>query len=92
MSAPAHIARENGKKGGRPKGSFTKPRLADHMTSEQVEEIIKTAQERAKEGDARLIVFILEQIFGKAPQSIDHTTLGKELPTPILNNVQQEDN
>ena len=35
-------------------------------------------------GDMRLATWMGNQLFGQAPQSIDHTTLGKELPTPIM--------
>lgn len=42
-------------------------------------------------GDIRLALWMGDQLFGKAPQSIDHTTKGKELPTPILNALPSDD-
>lgn len=61
---------------GRPKGSTTKPRISDHISDEDVRELITTAKEKAKDGDVRMLTFILEQIFGKAPQSIDANVSG----------------
>ena len=56
---------------GRKKGSKTLLRLRDHITKKDVEELIAKAKEKAREGDTKLLVFMLEQIFGKAPQSIE---------------------
>lgn len=85
MSAPPEIARANGKKGGRPFGSFTKPRLADHFTEKDIKKLIDTIKNKADEGDITMLRFVAEQLYGKAPQTIDHTQGGgKELPTPIL--------
>jgi hypothetical protein len=64
---------------GRPKGSFTKPRLKDYISESEVKELIEKAKEQAKGGDTKLLTFILEQIFGKAPQAIDLTSDGKAL-------------
>jgi hypothetical protein len=64
---------------GRPKGSITKPRLKDYISESEVKELIEKAKEQAKGGDTKLLTFILEQIFGKAPQAIDLTSDGKSL-------------
>ena len=66
-------------KGGRPKGSFTKPQLRDYIDENEVASIIKEAKKKAKEGDTGMLKFVLEQIFGKAPQSMDLTTDGKAI-------------
>lgn len=66
-------------KGGRPKGSFTKPRLRDYLTEKDIKEIIAVAKKKAREGDVTMLKFILEQIYGKAPQSIDLNPDGKPL-------------
>lgn len=58
-------------KPGRPKGSTTKPQLRDHFTPEEVTDLVRTAKKKAKTGDTKLLVFLLEQIYGKAPQSIE---------------------
>lgn len=64
---------------GRPKGSTTKPQLRDFIDKEEVQKIINEAKKKAKQGDTNMLKFILEQIFGKAPQNLDLTTDGKEL-------------
>lgn len=61
---------------GRPKGSTSKPKLSDYITEEEVQEIIIAAKDKAKGGDTRMLTFILEQIFGKAPQSIEANHTG----------------
>ena len=66
-------------KGGRPKGSTTKPQLRDNISDTELADIIKTAITKAKEGDTNMLKFILEQIYGKAPQSIDLNPDGKPL-------------
>ena len=69
MSAPAHIARENGKKGGRPKGSTTRPILRDYYTDKELKEFIDNLKESAKT-DVVMKKFVAEQIFGKALQPL----------------------
>lgn len=63
-------SRENGKKGGRPKGSGDKPHIRDYWTPEQVEEFYLGLFERAKTND-RLAVFCAEQLSGKATQTVE---------------------
>jgi hypothetical protein len=41
-------------------------------------------------GDMRIAVWMGDQLFGKAPQSIDHTTLGEKLPTPIMGGISKQ--
>lgn len=87
MAGTPEIARENGKKGGRPIGIRRK--IQEDFTEEDIKDIVKFAKKKAGDGDTTLIKFILEQIYGKAPQTIDHTQGGgKELPTPILQLTQ----
>lgn len=71
MAAPAHIARENGKKGGRPKGSITRPQLRDALTQEQIDALVVKAHGMASLGDTTMLKFILEQVYGKAPQQLE---------------------
>jgi hypothetical protein len=74
MAAPAHIARENGKKGGRPKGTTTVPQFRSYVCEADrkkfVEFVLSTYM-----GDMRLAVWLGDQLFGKAPQPLsnDHT-------------------
>lgn len=76
-------SKENGKKGGRPVGSFTKPRIYEFITPMEFKKIMDKAKILALEGDKDMIKFVGEQYMGKAAQSIDHTTNGKDLPTPL---------
>lgn len=69
MSAPAHIARENGKKGGRPKGSTSRPVLRDFFTKKEIKDFVEDLKEKAKT-DMYIKKFLAEQIFGKALQPI----------------------
>ena len=61
---------------GRPKGAGAKPKLSDYLEADELQSIIETAKTKAREGDTRMLTFILEQIFGKAPQSIDANVQG----------------
>lgn len=70
MAAPAHIARENGKKGGRPKGSFTRPQIRDFFTEEEIKAFVESAKIEAQK-DPTMRKFLLEQIFGKAAQQME---------------------
>lgn len=55
---------------GRPVGSTTLPKLRDQLTDAQVNTLVKTAVEKAEAGDSILLKFMLEQIYGKAPQPL----------------------
>lgn len=60
----------NGKKGGRPKGSVTRPQIRDFISEEEVKVLVADAKLKA-ETDPTLLKFLLEQIFGKAPQAME---------------------
>jgi hypothetical protein len=70
MAASAEIARANGKKGGRPKGSTTRPQLRDYYNAKELAEFVEDLKKTAKH-DPIIKKFVAEQIFGKAPQSLD---------------------
>jgi len=81
---------------GRPKGSGHKPKLSDNLTQEEKDEIVAKLLVKAREGDAKILQFLAEQIFGKAPASMDITSKGNEL-APVLvkfleNGKSTEDN
>lgn len=42
-------------------------------------------------GDMGLAKWVGDHLFAKPVQSIDHTTNGKDLPTPILSDVSGDD-
>lgn len=75
---------------GRPKGSTSKPQFRDYFTEQERIDMVEMVKTHMVD-DLKLLQFAVEQNFGKAPQSIDHTTLGKELPTPILNALPSDD-
>lgn len=56
-------------RGGRPKGSTTRPQLRDFYSDKELEEFIKDLKKKAKT-DTNIQKFVAEQIFGKAVQPI----------------------
>jgi NTP pyrophosphatase (non-canonical NTP hydrolase) len=66
----AETSRENGKKGGRPLGSTTKPQLKDYFTAEEIKELAEDLKKEAK-NDNNMKRFLAEHIFGKAPQNLN---------------------
>jgi len=73
MATPEQC-REVGKLGGRPKGSTTRPKIADYFTKEQIDNLVAKSYEAATDNnDYGMQRFLLEQIYGKARQSIEHT-------------------
>lgn len=78
MSAPAHIARENGKKGGRPKGSKASHTLEAEaakaelvrMYIENIKPINQALIDKALTGDIQAIKELHDRVYGKAPQAI----------------------
>lgn len=70
-------------KGGRPKGSITKPRLSDHLSQEEIMAIVNKAKEMALAGNESMIKLITEQYYGKAAQAVDVTTDGEKIQTVV---------
>lgn|SRR3990167_3127925 len=71
---------------GRKKGSTSsvRPKIVDFVTKKEVRELVRVAKTQAKEGKPDLLKFLLEQIFGRAPQGIDLTSGGEKIePVPI---------
>jgi hypothetical protein len=56
---------------GRPKGSYSKPQIRDYIGNPDIKALTEKAVEMAKAGDPTMLKFVLEQIYGKAPQSVD---------------------
>jgi hypothetical protein len=67
---------------GRPKGSGIKP-FRDYVSDKDKADFVEFIL-GAYMSDMRLAQWFGNQLFGQAPQSIDHTTMGEKLPTPIL--------
>jgi len=55
----------------RPVGSTTRPQIRDFLKPVDIIDITKEGFKKAMEGDTVMMKFYLEQIYGKAPQSID---------------------
>ena len=55
---------------GRPEGTTKKPKISDYITEAEVKSLVATAKKQARI-KPELLKFLLEQIFGKAPQSLD---------------------
>lgn len=70
MAGKASI--ENGKKGGRPKGSTTRPQIRNYFSEEDVENIVEMLKTHMVD-DMQLLKFVSEQIFGKATQNVEMT-------------------
>ena len=76
---------------GRPKGTPNLPRFSDYVTDEERRKFAEFMLETYM-GDMRLAVWFGDHAFAKPVEYIDHTTKGKELPTPILASVKEHDN
>lgn len=78
MAAPAHIARENGKKGGRPKGILGKSTLEaiaakEKLVAMYMENIVPITEAliaKAKEGDVAAIKELHDRVYGRPLQAI----------------------
>lgn len=89
------------KRGGYRPGAGRKPGLASILAektrayiAEQIDKEIKpiTAAliKKAKMGDVFAFKELMDRAHGRPSQSIDHTTLGKKLPTPILGGATED--
>ncbi len=67
----------------RPVGSKTKPQIRNYIGKKDIEMLVEKSLKKAKEGDAIMLKFLSEQVFGRASQSMDVTSGGKELQ-PLL--------
>jgi len=74
----------------RPFGSKTRPQIRQFMYDDDIRDIMAVAIKEAKKGNAIMAKFLLEQIFGKAPQSMDLTSKGESI-IPLLNYVKEPD-
>ena len=82
MSAPAHIARANGMKGGRPKGAkgwktIEKEQFASHYEEEMKKKWAQIVdvhtQEATNPENTAERKLAIEQIRGKAKEQVEHT-------------------
>ncbi len=74
---------------GRPKGSTNKPRIGDFLRPGEMTRLAEKALDMANAGDPMLLKFVLDHIFGRAPQSMDITS--GDQPIPLLNALRNND-
>ena len=55
----------------RPLGSTTRPQIKDFIGKEDIIKLTEKAMSKAKAGDVVMLKFLLEQVYGKAPQSLE---------------------
>lgn len=75
MDQRALTSIENGKKGGRPKGSTNKLKAIDFFTVEEREALVEKVKAMvlmADQPDKDIAKFLWEQIFGKATQPTEN--------------------
>ena len=55
---------------GRKPGVTNRPQLRDMPTQDQIDALVEKGIEKADAGDSLMLKFMLEQVFGKAPQPL----------------------
>lgn len=75
---------------GRPKGSVTKPQFRDYFTEKERVELIDMIKTHMVD-DMRLLQFAAEQIFGKAPQTLE-TPDGQKVAVAGFNIILDDNN
>lgn len=69
---------------GRKPGSVTKLKIRDYVSQDQVDELVELLIKKVKEGDPVLMKFLVEQLFGKAAQSLDLTSGEEKLGVMLV--------
>jgi hypothetical protein len=54
---------------GRPKGSTTRPQIRDYFSEAEIAQLVADLKGRSKT-DGTILKFLVEQVFGKAPQPL----------------------
>ena len=73
---------------GRPKGSVTRPQFRDYFSEKERVELIEMIKTHMVD-DMRLLQFAAEQIFGKAPQTLE-TPDGEKVAVAGFNIILDE--
>ena len=55
---------------GRKPGVSNRPQLRDMLSQAQIDALVAKGIEKADNGDSIMLKFMLEQVFGKAPQPL----------------------
>lgn len=66
---------------GRKLGINNRPQLYTKLSERQISDLLRLARRKALEGDTRVLIFLLEQIYGKARQAVDMTSAEEKIPT-----------
>lgn len=74
---------------GRPKGAVNKFKLRERFTDEEIMELVDEAKKQAKK-DPVMLKFLLEQIFGKARQSVGISGEEENSPIKMIHSLEQE--
>lgn len=74
---------QSGNPAGRPKGSTTTPRFEDYVSEEDRRTFAAFMMESYM-GDMGIAKWVGDHLFAKPVQALDHTTNGKDMPSPIL--------
>lgn len=87
MAGTREIARENGKKGGRPKGSGNLPNFRDYITDNDIQTWMEILRDQVVQ-DNKLMMWALDHYFGKAHQTVEGSMTGSLTITfdPTFNN------
>ena len=75
---------------GRPKGTPNLPRFSDYVSDAERHKFADFVMDQYM-GDMRLALFFGQNAYAAPIKHLDHTTLGKELPTPILAHVPSDE-
>ena len=71
---PGEASRQNGKLGGRPKGSVSNPfrkAFNEAWTGEKLDLLLNKAIAKVRAGDSKMISYVFDQLMGKATQPVD---------------------
>lgn len=74
---------------GRPKGAVNKFKLKERFTEKEINELVNDAKIQAKK-DPNMLKFLLEQIFGKARQSVGISGEDDKPSVKIMFALEQE--
>ena len=80
----------SGRPPGESKTSILRRKIADHLDEDDFADLVQEAKERAKKSD-KLLIWLLEQVTGKARQQIGLDGGEEDKPVAILSTVIREE-
>ena len=75
---------------GRPKGSTNVPQFRDFITDKDIENWLEILRDQVVQ-DNKLLMWALDHVYGKAPQSMDVTTGGQTLQPVLVKFLNEDD-